>query len=153
MSAPALPLGSYLALVGQDVGTSSWIAIDQQRIDAFAACTLDDQFIHTDPERAAETPFGGTIAHGFLTLSLIAPMIFETLPVIQGAKMNVNYGLTNVKFVAPVRSGRSVRGRFQLLDVVERKQEQWQSTVSVVVEIAGEDRPALTAQWIGLTLL
>jgi acyl dehydratase len=141
----------YKAMVGSELGVSRWFEVDQKRIDTFAECTEDFQFIHVDPERAAETPFGGTIAHGFLTLSLLSAMAYELFPDLEGRKMGVNYGMNKLRFLAPVRSGKRVRGRMTLLDVTERNPGVLQSTYEVVVEIEGEEKPALLAEWVGLT--
>jgi acyl dehydratase len=148
--ARALPVADYLELKGSVLGTSDWIAISQDRIDAFAECTGDHQFIHVDPDLARQTPFGGTIAHGYLTLSLLSRMAFDVMPAIAGTRMGVNYGLDSVRFLAPVRSGKRVRGTFTLADVVERSSGVLQSTISVTVEIEGEEKPALVAQWVTL---
>ncbi|MEA3040824.1 MAG: hypothetical protein QOC65_313 [Sphingomonadales bacterium] len=136
--------------VGQEVGVSDWILIDQARIDAFAEITEDPQFIHIDPEAAAKTPFGGTVAHGFLTLSLLSRMAADAMPRPAEVKMGVNYGFEKVRFMAPVRSGKRVRGRFRLERLDEKRPGQWQFTHQVTVEIEGEDKPALVADWIGL---
>ena len=136
--------------VGQEVGVSPWILIDQAAIDTFAEVTGDRQFIHVDPEAARATPFGGTVAHGFLTLSLLSQMAAEAMLRPDNVKMGVNYGLDRVRFIAPVRSGKRVRGRFTLSRMDERNPGQWQFVHNVVVEIEGEEKPALTADWIGL---
>jgi acyl dehydratase len=136
--------------VGQEVGVSDWILIDQARIDAFADITEDPQFIHIDPAAAAKTPFGGTVAHGFLTLSLLSRMAADAMPRPAEVKMGVNYGFEKVRFLAPVRSGKRVRGRFRLERLDEKRPGQWQFTHQVTVEIAGEEQPALIADWIGL---
>jgi acyl dehydratase len=145
-----LPLADYLALKGKDLGVSEWILVDQGRIDAFAETTEDHQFIHIDPERAKATPFGTTIAHGYLTLSLLSKMAYGVMPGIEGSKMGVNYGLNSVRFLAPVKSGSRVRGHFTMKDVTERSAGVVQSTVEVKVEIEGEDKPALAAEWVTL---
>ena len=136
--------------VGAEIGVSDWILIDQARIDAFAAATEDPQFIHVDPVAAAKTPFGGTIAHGFLTLSLLSRMAADVMLRPDGVKMGVNYGLDRVRFVAPVRSGRRVRGRFTLTSFEEKRPGQYQFLHAVTVEIEREDKPALLADWIGM---
>ena len=127
---------------------SSWHLIDQDRIDAFAEVTQDHQFIHVDPERAAETPFGGTIAHGFLTLSLLSAMGLDAQPKIEGATIGINYGFEKVRFLAPVKVGSRLRGRFVLARLTRPKPQEvdivWQSTV----EIEGSKRPALVAEWL-----
>jgi acyl dehydratase len=147
---PLATLDDILAKVGREVGVSSWLLVDQARIDAFADATEDRQFIHTDPTAAAQTPFGGTIAHGFLTLSLLSRMAPEAMLVPENIKMALNYGLDRVRFLAPVRSGRRVRGRFKLDSAEERAPGQWLLRHEVTVEIEGEEKPALTALWLGL---
>jgi acyl dehydratase len=141
----------YKAMVGKEFGVSRWFEMDQKRIDTFAECTEDFQFIHVDPARAAETPFEGTIAHGFLTLSMLSAVAYELFPKLEGVKMGVNYGMNKVRFLAPVRSGKRIRGRIKLLDVSERHPGVLQSTYEVAVEIEGEDKPALLAEWVGLS--
>ena len=136
--------------VGQEVGVSPWIEISQADINIFADVTGDHQFIHVDPEAAKATPFGGTIAHGFLTLSLLSQMAAHVMLRPDNAKMAVNYGFDRVRFIAPVRSGKRVRGRFTLARLDEKNPGQFQFVHNVVVEIEGEDKPALTADWIGL---
>lgn len=132
-----------------DESLSEWVTIDQAMIDKFADATGDHQFIHIDPERAAQTPFGGTIAHGFLTLSLMPMLAARTeQPEIDGVRMGVNYGGNKVRFLTPVRSGSRVRGRFKLLELVEKRPGQWQQTTQFTVEIEGQDKPALIAEWI-----
>ncbi len=139
--------------VGKEIGVSSWLGVDQKRIDDFAEATEDRQFIHTDPARAAQTPFGGTVAHGFLTLSLLSRMGAEAMLIPDGVKMAVNYGLDRVRFLAPVKSGARVRGRFILDSVEEKAPGQVLMRHTVTVEIEGEEKPALTAQWLGLIFI
>ena len=147
---PIAPFDEIRARVGSEVGVSSWLTIDQGRIDNFADATDDHQFIHVDPVAAAHTPFGGTIAHGFLTLSLLSRMAAEGMLVPEGVKMGVNYGFDRIRFLAPVRSGKRVRGRFTLDSVEEKAPGQWLLRHIVTVEIEGEDKPALNAVWLGL---
>ena len=147
---PLASLDQIRDSVGQEVGVSSWLPIDQARIDAFADATEDRQFIHVDAAAAAQTPFGGTIAHGFLTLSLLSRMAAEAMLVPEGIKMAVNYGLDRVRFLAPVWSGKRVRGLFTLDSVEEKAPGQWLLRHTVTVEIEDEDKPALTAVWLGL---
>ena len=147
---PVASLDEIRARIGQEVGISAWLTVDQSRIDAFADATDDRQFIHVDPEGAARTPFGGTIAHGFLSLSLLSRMAAEATLLPEGLKMAVNYGFDRVRFLAPVRSGKRVRGRFTLDSVDQKAPGQWLMRHKVTVEIEGEDRPALTAEWLGL---
>ena len=148
--AKPLELEAYRELKGTELGTSEWIEVTQAKIDAFAECTGDHQFIHVNPEMAAQTPFGTTIAHGYLTLSLLSRMAYDVMPGVQGTTMGVNYGLNKVRFMAPVKSGKRVRGKFTLADVSERGRGIIQSTVAVTVEIEGEDKPALAAEWVTL---
>jgi acyl dehydratase len=136
--------------IGSETGVSDWILVDQERIDRFAEVTEDRQFIHVDPEAAAKTPFGGTIAHGFLTLSLLSRMAEDALLRPGEIKMGVNYGFERVRFLSPVRAGKRVRGRFRLLRFEEQRANQWQFAHEVTVEIEGEEKPALIADWIGL---
>ena len=149
---PLTTMTEIKSRIGDEVGVSSWIAVDQERIDAFAQATEDRQFIHVDPASAAETPFGGTIAHGFLSLSLLSRMGAEAMLMPEGMKIAVNYGLDGVRFLAPVRSGRRVRGRFTLDSVEEKAAGQWLLRHSVTVEIEDEEKPALWAAWLTLIL-
>ncbi|WP_068304612.1 MaoC family dehydratase [Pararhodobacter sp. CCB-MM2] len=140
-------------LIGHEVGVSPWVEVTQAMIDTFADVTVDDQFIHTDPARAAGTDFGGTIAHGFLTLSLFSHFYAEAVPALEGAAMGLNYGFDSVRFLTPVRSGKRVRARFTLSGVKARGEGRVQMTWAVTVEIEGEDRPALVADWLVLGVL
>ncbi len=139
-------LASLQPLVGQDIGTSAWVTVDQARIDQFAQATGDHQWIHTDPVRAAAGPFGTTVAHGFLTLSLV-PMLFDTGFAIADVKMGVNYGLNRVRFTAPVPAGGRVRGRFLLLGY-EPLPGGAQLTVQVTIELEGSAKPACVAETV-----
>lgn len=150
---PVASIEEIQAQVGGEVGVSDWVLVDQARIDAFAEITEDPQFIHIDPVAAAKTPFGGTIAHGFLTLSLLSRMAFDAMLRPDNVKMGVNYGFEKVRFIAPVRSGKRIRGRFTLVSIEEKRPGQWQFLHHVTVEIEGEDKPALTADWIGLIFI
>lgn len=141
---------SIRAKIGQEIGVSDWIEIDQARIDAFAKVTEDHQFIHVDPEAAKHTPFGGTIAHGFLSLSMLSRMGAGVDFFLDGVMMVVNYGFEKVRMVAPVRSGKRIRGRFVLKDVTERGPKQFLITLTATVEIEGEEKPALVADWLSL---
>lgn len=135
--------------IGQEIAVSEWIEVNQERIDRFARATDDFQFLHVDPAAAGKTPFGGTIAHGFLTLSLL-PLLVERSPVprCEGARMALNYGLNKVRFIAPVPSGRRIRGRFTLEDIAEKQPGRWLQTMSITVEIEGDDKPAMVAEWL-----
>ncbi len=147
---PIASIEEIQARVGEEVGVSDWILVDQARIDVFADVTEDPQFIHIDPEAAAKTPFGGTIAHGFLSLSLLSRMAADAMLRPERVKMGVNYGFEKVRFLAPVRSGKRVRGHFKLLRFDEKRPGQYQFVHEVTVEIEGEDKPALIAEWIGM---
>ncbi|MBP2550028.1 acyl dehydratase [Neorhizobium galegae] len=135
-------------LVGQEIGVSDWITVDQTMIDTFADATNDHQFIHTDPERAAaESPFGGTIAHGFLTLSLLSAMNYSAVPRIREQTMGLNYGFDKIRFGSPVRAGRRVRAHFTLTEARFRGASMLMVTYDVMMEIESEKKPALTATW------
>ena len=149
---PLATMSEIKSRIGDEVGVSSWIVVDQARIDRFADATEDRQFIHLDPLAAAQTSFGGTIAHGFLSLSLLSRMGAEAMLMPEGMKMAINYGLDGVRFLAPVRSGRRVRGRFTLDSAEEKAAGQWLLRHSVTVEIEDEEKPALWAVWLTLIL-
>ena len=141
------------ALIGTVIGESEWITVDQDRINVFADVTEDHQFIHVDVEKAKMTPFGGTIAHGFLTLSLLSKFAETASITIKGAMMGLNYGLDSVRFLNPVAVNSKVRGVFTLKNVVEKKPGQILLTYSVSVEIEGVEKPALVADWLGMQFL
>jgi acyl dehydratase len=135
-------------LVGRPLGVSEWMLIDQRRVDDFANVTEDHQFIHVDAVRAAETPFGGTIAHGFLTLSLIVHLCWDFVPKLEGTQVLLNYGFDKVRFVAPVRVGARIRAKAALASVTEREPGQLIVRLDVEVEAEGEKKPALVAEWL-----
>ena len=141
------------SLIGQEVGLSRWITVDQARIDAFARTTEDKQFIHVDPERARTTPFGGTIAHGFLTLSLASAMSYDAVESLENVVMGVNYGFDKLRFLAPVRAGSNVRGRFKLLSAEEKGGGRWLLKHELTIEIEGGDKPALIAEWLSMQVV
>ena len=137
------------ARAGEALGVSDWITVDQAMIDRFADATGDHQFIHVDPERAKLPPFGGTIAHGFLLLSLMPQCIDKTAGLeIDGVVFGLNYGGNKVRFLSPVRSGSRVRGRFRLIEMAEKRPGQWQQTTEFTLEIENAPKPALIAEWI-----
>ena len=146
-----IALETYKTMIGQEVGLSKWFEVGQDRINQFADVTEDHQFIHVDPERAKATPFGGTIAHGFLTLSLLAPMAFDAQPKISNTVMVVNYGFDRVRLMAPVPAGSRVRGHFVLKEIVDRGPKEIMARTQVTVEIDGSKKPALIADWLGLS--
>ena len=141
------------SLVGTELGVTDWMVVDQDSVNVFADVTHDHQFIHIDPEKAKETPFGGPIAHGFLTLSLLSKFSMEAGLSIEGVKMGVNYGFEKVRFLAPVKVGAQIRGRFVLKSIEEKRPGQYLYCCTVTVEIDGEDTPALVADWLGMQLI
>jgi acyl dehydratase len=148
---PPIALDAYMKLVGHEIGVSSWHLIDQDRINQYADVIEDHQFIHIDPERARrETAFGATVAHGFLTMSLLSIMLYEVMPIIIGTTASINYGFDKLRFISPVRAGSRVRGRFTLTEAKLRKPGELQYKNSVSIEIEGETKPALAADWVGL---
>jgi len=147
---PIASLDEIRSKVGQMVGTSGWIEVTQDRISEFADATEDHQFIHVDPVAAAAAGFGGTVAHGFLSLSLLSRMAADAMLVPDTTRMALNYGLDRVRFLAPVKAGKRVRGHFTLDGVDEKAPGQLLIRQTVTVEIEGEEKPALTAQWLGL---
>ena len=134
--------------IGTLIGTSNWYLLDQDRINQFAAVTLDEQFIHTDPEKAATTPFGSTIAHGFLTLALLPAMGGDVIPKLDGHVMSVNYGFEKLRFLSPVSAGSRVRGHFTLSSLDVRKPGEATLLWEVTIEIDGKEKPALYAEWL-----
>jgi len=141
------------ALVGRELGLSGWHVVSQDMIDRFAAVTGDHQFIHVDPVRAAaETPFGGTVAHGFLTLSLLSRMGQEAIPPVEGRAMGINYGFDKVRFPSPVKAGTRIRGRFVLSAVTPRAKGEVLLQYQATVEIDGGEKPAISAEWLTLAV-
>ncbi len=145
---PTINAADISSWVGKETGLSDWITIDQDRINQFADVTEDHQFIHVNPEAAKATPFGTTIAHGFLSLSMLSKLAEGSVLVLNGVKMGVNYGFEKVRFVSPVKSGGKIRGRFTLMEATEKGPGQWQFKYAVKVEIDGEEKPALMAEWL-----
>ena len=152
-SKPALTIAELSQRVGQEVGLSRWFLIDQKRIDAFADATEDWQFIHVDPEAAKATPFGSTIAHGFLTLSMLSAIAYDALPRVSGLAMGVNYGFDKVRFVAPVRAGGGFAGGSGWRRSRSARRASGRAARRSTVEIEGEDKPALIADWLSLYVL
>lgn len=153
MSSLQTALKKSEALIGTEVGVSNWITVDQAMIDDFAKTTHDTQWIHIDPERAAaETPFGGTIAHGFLTLSLASRFAYDCFAMLPGQVMGINYGMNKLRFLMPVKAGSKLRGRFTLKDVKARSATDLLRTNVLTIEIDGEETPALVAEWLGLAV-
>jgi acyl dehydratase len=150
---PRVSLQRLQELIGSEIGVSRWFEISQARINAFAEITEDMQFIHIDPAAAGATPFGGPVAHGFLTLSMLSAMAYDAVPRVEGVAMGVNYGFDKVRFVAPVRAGARIRGRFKLMAVTQRSSSEWQMRNAVEVEIEGAPKPALIAEWLSMFVL
>ncbi len=150
---PIVTLEELHSRIGTQIGVSEWIRIDQKRIDEFADVTEDRQFIHVDPNAAKETMFGGTVAHGFLSLSLLSRMAFDVMLVPDNLKMAVNYGFDSIRFLAPVPAGARVRGIFTLTNVEEKSLGQLLVHHNVMVDIDVTEKPALTADWLSLLIL
>ena len=149
-----LPLAQVRGNVGKEVGVSDWFLNDQDMIDSFADMTQDRYYIHVDPVKAkATTPFGGSIAHGFLTMSMLAVMAYQAVPRIAEAKMGVNYGFNRLRFMAPVPAGSRVRGRFVLKSVEDKGGGKMEVTHDVTVEIENQPKPAIVAEWLGMTFV
>ena len=143
---PLVPVSQLPDYAGKELGRSDWLTIDQERINQFAECTGDHQFIHVDPVKAKHTPFGTTIAHGFLSLSLI-PKLMEGLMIMpEGLKMAVNYGLDSVRFIQPVKVNSRVRLAVSILEVTEKRAGQWLIKAQATLEIEGEEKPAYIAE-------
>ncbi|WP_409278592.1 MaoC family dehydratase [Pseudomonas defluvii] len=147
---PYVPVTALKDYVGKELGRSAWLKIDQERINLFAEATGDFQFIHVDPVKAAKTPFGTTIAHGFLTLSLIPTLMLDILVLPEGLKMVVNYGLDSVRFIQPVKVNSQVRLKVDLTEATEKKPGQWLLKATVTLEIEGEEKPAYIAEPLSL---
>lgn len=147
---PYVPVAELKDYVGKELGRSEWLTIDQERINLFAEATGDYQFIHVDPAKAAQTPFGGTIAHGFLSLSLIPKLMEDIMILPKGLKMAVNYGLDSVRFIQPVKVNSKVRLKVDLVDVTEKKPGQWLLKATATLEIEGEEKPAYIAEPLSL---
>ena len=145
-----VPASELKDQIGKTLGPSEWFAIDQDRINAFADVTIDHQFINIDPDKAKLTPFGTTVAHGFLTLSLLTHLTSETSLMPEGTVMGVNYGFDKVRFIQPVKVGQQVRATVVPMTVLERGPGQYLIKSEVTVEIDGEDKPAVVAEWLGL---
>ena len=153
MSALHKALSDSEKLIGTEVGVSNWIEVDQAMIDRFAETTHDTQWIHVDPERAAaETPFGGTIAHGFLTLSLASRFAYDCFAMLPGQVMGINYGMNKLRFLTPVKAGSRLRGRFTLQKVQKRTETNMLRTNLLTIEIEGVETPALIAEWLGIAV-
>ena len=141
------------AQIGQEIGVSNWITVDQAMIDKFADVTHDDQWIHIDPVRAAdETPFGGTIAHGFLSLSLASRFAYDCFSMAKGQVMGINYGFNKLRFLNPVTEGSRLRGRFVMKSVIQRNATDLLRETALTIEIEGNATPALVADWLGLSV-
>lgn len=136
--------------IGKETGVSDWAEIHQDRINQFADVTEDHQFIHVNPDMAKMTPFGTTVAHGFLTLSMLSKLAENSVLILDGVKMGVNYGFDKVRMINPVKSGQKIRGHFTLMSAEQKMPGQWAFKYAVKVEIEGEDKPALAAEWLSM---
>lgn len=137
------------ALIGSELGVSDWVEVTQENVDVFADTTIDHQYIHVDQEAAAQTPFGGTIAHGFLSLSMLSHFAENGCGVgVENAKMGLNYGFDKIRFLQPVRVGSRIRGRGVLMSVDEKNPGQYLFKLNITVEIEDVDKPALVAEWL-----
>ena len=152
MPQPPLSIAAYRAAAGSEIGRSDWIRVDQAMIDAFAGLTGDNQYIHVDPVRARDSPLGSTVAHGFLTLAIIGGLGPKTIPPIEGTRIGFNYGFNSIRFVAPVPSGARIRAIFTARGADVRGPGQVMLTFGVTVEIEGQTKPALVAEWLTLMI-
>jgi len=148
-----IKVSEFPTLVGRDLEPSSWIEITQERVDQFAEATNDFQFIHVDPDKAAQTPFGGPIAHGFLSLSLLSYLNAQTAVIPENLVMGINYGSDKVRYLMPVRVGKRVRSKQTILEVSEKSPGQWLLKTAVTVEIEGEETPALVAEILSMLVV
>jgi acyl dehydratase len=139
--------------IGHQCETTDWFEVTQDQVDVFADCTIDRQFIHVDPVASASTPFGGTIAHGFLTLSMLSYFSTSYNLVIKGITMGVNKGFDKVRFVSPVRVGSKIRCHAKVIDIKEKRPGQFDFKTEVSIEIEGEDKPALVAEWLAVQMV
>ena len=152
MSVRVVPKEELVNQIGSKFEPSDWITLDQERINTFADCTEDHQFIHVDEEKARETPFGGTIAHGFLTLSMLSRLIEGVGVMPENVVMGVNYGFDKVRFLAPVRAGKRIRLHMEILDVTPKEDNRFLIKQGISIEIEGEQTPALVGEWLAMVL-
>lgn len=140
-------------IIGKPLETTAWFTVEQSQINQFADCTLDHQFIHVDPDKAKQTPFGSTISHGFLTLSMLSHFAQSFAVAIEGMKMSLNYGFDKVRFINPVKVNSRIRCHAKTLEVIEKNPGQFMFKTQVTIEIEGVDKPALTAEWLSMQLV
>lgn len=152
MSLRVVPKEELVNEIGKKFAPGDWVSLDQERINTFADCTEDHQFIHIDEEKAKQTPFGGTIAHGFLTLSMLVKMVEGIGVAPENVVMGVNYGFDKVRFLAPVRAGKRVRAHVEVLDVTAKDDNRFLIKQGISVEIEGEQTPALVAEWLSMVV-
>ncbi len=152
MNTNILPKDEFTSIIDTQFAPGQWITVTQQQINAFADCTDDHQFIHVDPEKAAETALGGTITHGFLTLSLLPALVEEFLILPENTVMGMNYGFDKVRFLSPVRSGKRIRAHAQYKAVERKGANRFLTTQTITVEIEGEEKPALVAEWLNMLI-
>ena len=152
MAVKIVPKDEMVNAIGTKFEPSAWIEVSQERINAFADCTEDHQFIHLDEEKAAQTPFGGTIAHGFLTLSLLSKLVEGNGVIPENTVMGINYGFDKVRFLAPVRAGKRVRALVEILDITQKDDNRFLIKQGITVEIEDEATPALVAEWLSMVV-
>jgi acyl dehydratase len=150
MAIIVVPKEELQSHVGTKYEPSDWITLDQERINTFADCTEDHQYIHLDEEAAAKTPFGGTIAHGFLTLSMLSRMVEGNGVIPENVVMGINYGFDKVRFLAPVRAGKRIRANIELLEIQEKDGNRFLIKQGISMEIEGEETPALVCEWLSM---
>jgi acyl dehydratase len=153
MAITVVPKEDMLKSIGTKFEPGPWVEMPQERVNNFADCTEDHQFIHIDEERAAQTPFGGTIAHGFLTLSMLVKMCEESGVIPENIVMGLNYGFDKIRFLAPVRVGKRVRANVEILDITQKDDNRFLVKQGISVEIEGEDTPALVAEWLSMVIV
>ena len=152
MGVQIVPKEELTSYIGTKLEPGDWFELDQERINTFAECTEDRQYIHIDPERAAETPFGGTIAHGFLTLSMLSHIATQHGIIPENVVMGINYGFDKVRFLAPVRAGKRIRAQVEILDITPKDDNRFLTKQGITIEIEDEDTPALVAEWLSMVV-
>lgn len=152
MTAIVIPKIDMASQVGRKLEPSPWVTLDQERINTFADCTEDHQFIHVDLEAAAKTPFGGTIAHGFLTLSMLTKLCEDTMILPEGTVMALNYGCDKVRFLNPVRAGKRIRALTEVAHVDQKDDNRFLIKNMITIEIEGEDTPAAIVEWLTMAI-
>ncbi len=153
MAITVVPKEEMVNQIGTKFPPGAWVEMPQERVNTFADCTEDHQFIHVDLEKAAQTPFGGTIAHGFLTLSMLVKMCEGNAIVPENVVMGLNYGFDKVRFLAPVKVGKRIRANMEILDITQKDDNRFLIKNGISVEIEGEETPALVAEWLSMVIV